>query len=74
MDGYYCLNYLIENDIYVDEIIVHSDNVVANEQIYGKANNWMNFLINENLIDEKNIKILKRPALHNLTEEYKKRN
>ena len=46
-DGYSCLNWLIENDIFIPNIIVHSDNVIANEQIYGKAMNWINFLINE---------------------------
>jgi hypothetical protein len=71
-DGYYCLNYLIDNDIYIKGIIVHSDNVVANEQIYGKAMNWYIFLVSENILKIGEVFTLKRPALNNLTNKYKK--
>ena len=67
-DGYACLNWLIDNDIYVENIIIHSDNVVANEQMYGKACNWQKHLISEGLLTYG--KVLKRPALKNLRKEY----
>lgn len=72
-DGYSCLNWLIENDIYVKGIIVHSDNIIANEQIFGKAGNWHKFLVEEKLFDMNDIFTIKRPAMNNLTDTYKKR-
>jgi hypothetical protein len=72
-DGYSCLNWLIENDIYVKGIIVHSDNIIANEQIFGKAGNWHKFLVDEKIFNENDIFIMKRPAMSNLTNTYKKR-
>lgn len=71
-DGYSCLNWLIDNDIYVKGIIVHSDNVVANEQIFGKASNWHKFLVKENILNKDDVFTIKRPALSNLTDRYKK--
>ncbi len=72
-DGYSCLNWLIDNDIYIKGIIIHSDNVVANEQIFGKANNWQRFLINEKILNVDDMFVLKRPAMNHLRDGYKKR-
>ncbi len=71
-DGYSCLNWLIENNVYVKGVIVHSDNVIANEQIFGKVGNWHNYLISENILDKKEVFNIKRPAMKNLTDNYKK--
>ena len=65
-DGYSCLNWLIDNDIYIKNIIIHSDNIVASEQIYGKANNWINFLVSENILKKEEVSVLKRPSMQNL--------
>jgi hypothetical protein len=70
-DGYECLNRLIDNDIYIKGIVVHSDNNVANEQIFGKANNWHKFLIGEGVFSKDDVYVIKRPAMFNLRKEYK---
>lgn len=64
-DGYACLNWLIDNDIYVKNIIVHSDNTVANEQIFGKSKNWHKFLILDGHFTSDDLSVIKRPAMHN---------
>jgi hypothetical protein len=71
-DGYACLNWLIDNDIYVKGIIVHSDNNVANEQIFGKANNWHKFLVVDGILNKDEVYVIKRPSMFNLRPEYKK--
>ncbi len=70
-DGYECLNHLIDNDIYVKGIVVHSDNNVANEQIFGKANNWHKFLIADGIFTKDDVYVIKRPSMFNLRKEYK---
>jgi hypothetical protein len=69
-DGYSLLNWLIDNDIYIKNIIVHSDNVIASEQIFGKATNWFKYLISENILKKGELKVLKRPAMYNFTDIY----
>jgi len=69
-DGYHCLNWLIDNDIYIKNIIVHSDNIIANEQIYGKAKNWYKFIVNEFDLDINLFSVIKREAKDNLRKEY----
>jgi hypothetical protein len=64
-DGYACLNWLIDNDIYIQNIIVHSDNTIANEQIFGKSKNWHKFLVNEGYFTNDQLSVIKRPAMHN---------
>ncbi len=73
LDGYFCLNWLIDNDLYIENILVHSDNVVASEQIYNKASNWMNFSKNNGFY-KYDFQVLKRPAMKHLTDTYKKTN
>ncbi len=72
-DGYSCLNWLIDNDIYIKGVIVHSDNIVANEQIFGKAKNWQKFAINEKMLNVDEVFVIKRPSMNHLRDEYKKR-
>ena len=72
-DGYACLNWLIDNSYYIKSIIVHSDNIIANEQIYGKSLNWHKFLISEKILNSEDLFVLKRMSMNNLREEYKKR-
>ena len=69
-DGYHCFNWLIDNDIYIKNIIVHSDNIIANEQIYGKAKNWYKFIVNEFDLDINLFSVIKREAKDNLRKEY----
>jgi hypothetical protein len=64
-DGYACLNWLIDNDIYIQNIIVHSDNTIANEQIFGKSKNWHKFLVNEGVFTSDELSVIKRPAMLN---------
>lgn len=64
-DGYACLNWLIDHDIYIKNIIVHSDNTIANEQIYGKSKNWHKFLIMDGIFNDGDLSVLKRPAMFN---------
>ena len=70
-DGYSLVNWLIENDIYIKNIIIHSDNIITSEQIYGKVTNWYKFLISENIFKSGDLKVFKRPAMYNFTDFYK---
>ena len=54
LEGYDCAKWLVENNIVIPEIRIHSKNTVAVENIYYLMKNWQKF----NNIKE-NIKIIK---------------
>lgn len=70
-EGSYVLNWLINNDIIIPYIFVHTDNVAESENITCKARNWHKFLKSDNLLTD--CWVIRKPATHIRWEREKKK-